>query len=976
MPIIKILKKGLKKAQVGTQAPPGPIFFKSPKIVTDDMLPPDDPEAREQEQRQKDKEAAYRLKYPNAPVDNTGVFDMRDPFQKQYDNNPDYAGRFDTSILSNAMLNGSRSDAKAQAKFFNDKYKTNYKAPLLGAKPRKALFKTADAINIGTGVIGAGVGLIDNAKKQKYFNSYMRNSMMPDNMYDITSASETDNRGDYDINNGILRPNQLGFKSKGMYTNSFTGPQNFAQMGGSMIRDIDGNLTIKILDEPQKMAYGGQLGFGLDLGRTKAYTEMLQSPYDNVSNTISEDEDSDAPPVLEAEGGETILHPDGTHFKIEGDRHVDGGVELTEEQAPEGSFIYSDTKKMTIKDAEILKRFGMSESKAGYTPAEIAKKYDTNKFKALMDDPNTDRLTKETAQLMVKNYKKKLGELALIQESMKGLPDGPPQVAIDAGVVPEELMAGKAETPGLEADSQQMPSAPQEQLQEPMEGQGQEQMMDAQQGEQEEQQAAYGGLTHYQSKGQVTPPVKTLPTYQPTFRDILDQLAKQNYKVSTPSLDYEENMPATQHSTIPGVYGTKNWADTAHMADFARRHPEFIAANPNWDPTKKGATRAFQQWYTKNVDPNYFSGVAGKTPYAEDDWYGQHTWSAPGKSREKIPPPPIPVPTPIPGFKCINGVVVSSTYPNVQAAIADGAFQSDTEARAQCTQPGTTYIPPRKNTPPPFGFMAPDVTTMLAASLVPPKKRLPWEGKLINDPGRVLFEDWRGKAAARQSIFNNASNQIGTYQSGPGAVANTTFLAGQQMQGLSEQDIQPTDVRNVGTANAYSQNEAQRKDRVNLYNVMANNELFKGNTIAGEQYDNSLRKYIGNNTRAYNNAWNNRMNLGMINAVNPVYNVDPRTGRSYFRQGYDPSRLAYASGQGSSFDWANAGRGYATAQGYMPGLSAAEYLKYNNPRSTSVDSNGDGLPDRTNYSNYQMQQAQGMIPAYGMFQRGLGPDDI
>lgn len=134
---------------------------------------------------------------------------------------------------------------------------------------------------------------------------------------------------------------------------------------------------------------------------------------------------------LEAERGEVVLTqgaggiPD--HFMVGGERHSNGGTPL---KLPEDSFIYSDTKNMRIKDPVILKQFGMSPRKAGYTPAEIAKKYDISKFKKVLADPDSDDLQRETAEAMIKNYNLKLAKLALYQESMKGFPQGIPVVAM------------------------------------------------------------------------------------------------------------------------------------------------------------------------------------------------------------------------------------------------------------------------------------------------------------------------------------------------------------------------------------------------------------------------------------------------------------------------------------------------------------------------------------------------------------------
>jgi hypothetical protein len=133
---------------------------------------------------------------------------------------------------------------------------------------------------------------------------------------------------------------------------------------------------------------------------------------------------------LEAERGETaVIDVDGmpAHFKIGGKRHSQGGTPLN---LPDNSFIFSDTAKMKIKDPTILAQFGMKPQKGGYTPAEISKKYDINKFRKVLADPNSEDMDRKTAEMMIANYNLKLAKLSLAQESIKGFPQGIPVIAM------------------------------------------------------------------------------------------------------------------------------------------------------------------------------------------------------------------------------------------------------------------------------------------------------------------------------------------------------------------------------------------------------------------------------------------------------------------------------------------------------------------------------------------------------------------
>ena len=134
---------------------------------------------------------------------------------------------------------------------------------------------------------------------------------------------------------------------------------------------------------------------------------------------------------LEAEGGETLVGDiDGStfpsFFNIKGPRHSAGGVPMN---LPDDTFIFSDTASMKITDPKILKMFNKSPKKGGYTPAELSKGYDINKYRKILQDPDSNKMEKKTAEMMIKNYVMKLGALAIAQESKKGFPQGIPVIA-------------------------------------------------------------------------------------------------------------------------------------------------------------------------------------------------------------------------------------------------------------------------------------------------------------------------------------------------------------------------------------------------------------------------------------------------------------------------------------------------------------------------------------------------------------------
>lgn len=191
---------------------------------------------------------------------------------------------------------------------------------------------------------------------------------------------------------------------------------------------------------------GDQRNFGLVTGSIWNYENKPSN--NNVSTTLSPVERDEA--TIEAEKGETIvgdLDNDGMveHAKVGGKRHSQGGTPLN---VPDGSFVFSDTPSMRIKNKDLLKDvFNMNSPKAGVTPAKVAKRYEINKYKDMLNDPMVDPLDQKTSQLMIDNNMKKLGQLALLQEGMKGFPNGIPEIALplfanDQQATPPQMKKG------------------------------------------------------------------------------------------------------------------------------------------------------------------------------------------------------------------------------------------------------------------------------------------------------------------------------------------------------------------------------------------------------------------------------------------------------------------------------------------------------------------------------------------------------
>ncbi len=226
-------------------------------------------------------------------------------------------------------------------------------------------------------------------------------------------------------------------------------------------------VRIKKLGKLKQAAYGGQQPDGaLDVTPTSFGGSMASAQEGvQVQKTLTREPREEA--NLEAEGGETAFGPISgdtipDHMVIKGPRHSSGGVPLN---LPDDTFIFSDTRKMKITDPSVLAMFGKKKKKGGYTPADLAKPYDIQKYKAILMDPESDDKAVSTAQMMIQNYVLKLGALALAQEAKKGFPQGIPEMArpyMEAnGIADEDLLP---EQPEQEQPQQPMAEQPMEQM--------------------------------------------------------------------------------------------------------------------------------------------------------------------------------------------------------------------------------------------------------------------------------------------------------------------------------------------------------------------------------------------------------------------------------------------------------------------------------------------------------------------------------
>ena len=167
---------------------------------------------------------------------------------------------------------------------------------------------------------------------------------------------------------------------------------------------------------------------------------------------------------VEAEKGETVLTnmSKGMNnfiemYNIGGKKHSQKGTPLDlpspESQGEGSSFIFSDSKKMLIRDPKLLEYFGM-ESKKPKTFAEVSKKFVPiiNDSKAILLDPTSDKITKESAERNMNNAAFMTSALKLLQEATKGfsngIPGGTSSFFNKLSISPQEFLNITPENPG------------------------------------------------------------------------------------------------------------------------------------------------------------------------------------------------------------------------------------------------------------------------------------------------------------------------------------------------------------------------------------------------------------------------------------------------------------------------------------------------------------------------------------------------
>lgn len=658
------------------------------------------------------------------------------------------------------------------------------------------------------------------------------------------------------------------------------------------------------------------------------YNAYIGKPNPKASRTLTAVPRAEA--NLEAEGGETVVgNLDGSmmpSFKtIKGPRHTNGGVPLN---LPDDSFIYSDTKDMKIKDPHILKMFNKPEKKGGYTPAELSKKFDIQKYREILQNSDSDAIDRKTAELMIKNYTLKLGALALAQESKKGFPQGIPEIAkpymeangiAEEDLIPQEpkpqgqdMPQGEGMNPmmqGMNEAPMQMPNGEPVAMPQEMEEMSPEMMQGApmamygmQMGGfnipfyDDPNEMAYGGTIKYQDGGpkpKITTSGRALTTAELQERQKKQAEIKKQKGTKAPE-GYTDlgnnvygrgtvNQGAAPGSSLgkakPGT-GTPNaaWGKTICAELSKGVTPEALAAQGHGtvaglkakfaDCIKKGETALSTG--SEEVD---FIQLEQDTTCPCVDAAGKPILKADG--------------TPEVAKKDDKGNCLPCSKPpedRCECKKADGTvYDPGKNADGSCKDceeevPGNEMSFQNQERQPAAWWLQDTVNTMGAfGDMMTNRKYMPWEGRVDLEEPRPTFLDPTRELAAQSEQANIASQAAASF-AGPQALnARLTQIQGQGAKGAADV-LSKINNQNVNIANQFEATQVGVRNQENMLNQQMANRVYDKNVIANQQFDNSKRANRANTRQAYNTAVTNRAKTDALNQMYPNYQTDPSTG--------------------------------------------------------------------------------------------------
>jgi hypothetical protein len=621
---------------------------------------------------------------------------------------------------------------------------------------------------------------------------------------------------------------------------------------------------------------------------------------------------------VEVEKGEVVagdLNGDGMieTYIAGGKRHSQGGTPLN---LPDDTFIFSDTKSMKIKNPDILKKFG--KTSGSYTPASLAKQYDINKYRKILQDPESDAVDRKTAELMIRNYTMKLGALSVAQEGKKGFPQGVPLIAqpfMEANKITEEQVKPtyKPKFASQEPETTEEAAEPQEEVgldeSMPTEMPNGEQIAMSPEMMGEAPMAAYGmnmggysfpyapeyeegGLVKAQEGTSVKPPYKMNEAYTPTgvvrlntFRkkyglpqlkgsvtkadiqkaagELQAKIAESNpdllvdymtTKSHQPNRELLKIIPAGYPKTTAGV--KKALADGKLSVDKIRTA---YKDNEWWyralDTQVKELSK--EEYEKKMKDPAAIKQgdiLFFNEDPANPEMYTQYVMKEAAKADDKID---------VPKTTDEDDTDVDETDYDYDYS------QPPMETKAQWTTPDVVN----------FAGALGD-----RASL---RKQYPWSPMVDFEESRPRYLDVTRPAAALAEQANIAQQNLAQFTGSPQlSSARTMGMQGQLAKNVVDL-MSNYNNQNVQIANQFSQANSNIRNQERLKNQEIATRLYDQTNMMNQQYDNSKRAANANVRQAFATGWKNASDLSMVNSMSEQYDIDPVTGNVIFQGGKD-----------------------------------------------------------------------------------------
>lgn len=605
---------------------------------------------------------------------------------------------------------------------------------------------------------------------------------------------------------------------------------------------------------------------------------------------------------VEVERGEVVtgdLNGDGMVESVVagGKRHSEGGTPL---DLPDDTFIYSDTRSMRINDKDVLAKYG--KSSGSYTPAQLAKQYDVSKYRAILQDPNSDAIDRKTAELMLRNYNMKLGSLALAQESKKGFPQGIPAIAepyMQANKIsPEDIMPDYQ--PRFAQEEQEVEDAEYEEM--PMEMPSGEQiaMSPEMMQQQMPSEFAYGGYIPQAQDGvnikRATPPYTEQQAYTPSgvkklneyralygLKPISDKSSKQQIKSAAGELQskiIEKNPKLVVDYMVKGSHKPNNkLAATLKQKGYAPTNEgvekAIAAGDLNTDEIKRDYKD--EQWWYRAVRAQK-KGDLSKEEY-EKKIKEEGVIEQDGKYYFRDDTNP--------DLYYYYDPLTEETKP---------VTVNEEETEEEVIRPGLNQV----NVPPPAGispaaWTAPDLRNYFGAykDKASLRKYFPWAASVdLEEPLPTYYDPTRELAQQSEQV-NMITQGLGQF-AGPQALSSRAS----QVQATGAKQAADTLARynnlNVGLANQFEQLQSNVRNQERMMNQGIAKELYDKNVITNQSFDNAKRSADANIRQAFATGWKNASDISMVNATSEQYEVDPRTGTVYFERGKDirPERAA------------------------------------------------------------------------------------